>query len=57
MLILPFVHNVVQQNSINIHIIKLLTIGGYELWEEDYTLNIEKDILNANDITVSTPCI
>lgn len=50
MLILPFIHNVVNQNSIQVHTIKVLTIGGRKIWEEDNSLNIDKDILNPNDI-------
>ena len=50
MLILPFIHNVVNQNNIQINTIKILTIGGRGIWEEDNSLNIDKDILNSNDI-------
>jgi len=50
MLIIPFIHNVVNQNSIQIHTIKVLTIGGRGIWEEDNSLNLDKDILNPNDI-------
>jgi hypothetical protein len=50
MLIIPFIHNVVDQNSIQVHTIKVLTIGGHGIWEEDNSLNLDKDILNPNDI-------
>ena len=50
MLILPFTHNVINQNSIQIHTIKVLTIGGLKIWEEDNSLDLDKDILNPNDI-------
>ena len=30
--------------------IKLLTIGGQIIWEEENTLHIDNDILNPNDI-------
>ena len=50
MLIIPFIHNLVDQNSIQIHTIKVLTIGGRGIWEEDNSLNLDKDILNPNDI-------
>ena len=50
MLILPFIHNVINQNSIQIHTIKVLTIGGLKIWEEDNSLDLDKDILNPNDI-------
>ena len=50
MLILPFIHNVTNQNTIQIHTIKVLTLGGRGIWEEDNSLNLDKDILNPNDI-------
>lgn len=50
MFIVPFIHKVVNQNTLQINVIKILTIGGSELWEEDNGLNIDKDILNPNDI-------
>ena len=50
MFIVPFIHNTVQQNNINVNIIKILTIGGLYLWEENDTLDIDKDVLNVNDI-------
>ena len=50
MLILPFIHKIVNNNTFEVNIIKVLTIGGYTLWEEKNTLNIDTDILNPNDI-------
>ena len=50
MFIVPFIHKVVNQNTLQINVIKLLTIGGCDLWEEENGLNIDKDILNPNDI-------
>ena len=50
MLILPFIHNIVSQNNIKVHTIKVLTIGGRHIWEEDNSLNLDRDILNSNDI-------
>jgi hypothetical protein len=50
MLILPFTHEVRKQNNLNIHIIKILTIAGKNIWEESDKLNVDKDILNPNDI-------
>jgi hypothetical protein len=52
MFIVPFTHNIVKQkqNNINIHTIKILTIGGIQLWEENSKLNIDNDILIPNDI-------
>jgi len=50
MFIVPFIHKVVTQNNLQINVFKVLTIGGSELWEEENGLNIDKDILNPNDI-------
>jgi hypothetical protein len=50
MLIVPYIHKVTNQNNINIHSIRILTIGGKQIWEEKDSLNIDKDILNPNDI-------
>lgn len=52
MFIVPFTHNIVKQtqNNINIHTIKILTIGGRQLWEENSKLDIDNDILIPNDI-------
>lgn len=56
MFIIPFVHTVIQQNNINqtninVNIIKILTIGGKSLWEEnDKSLDIDNDILKPNDL-------
>jgi hypothetical protein len=50
MFILPFIHEVVSQATLDVHTIKVLTIGGRDIWEEADGLNINKDILNPNDI-------
>jgi hypothetical protein len=50
MFIVPFTHKVVNQNLLKINVIKILTIGGASLWEEDNRLNIDTDILNPNGI-------
>lgn len=50
MLILPFIHDAIQHNNIQINTIKLLTIGGKHIWEENNLFHIDKDILNTNDI-------
>jgi hypothetical protein len=50
MFILPFIHEVVPQNSFQVNIIKVLTVGGQSLWEELGKLDLDKDILNPNDI-------
>jgi hypothetical protein len=50
MFIIPYIHNVVEQNTFKVNIIKLLTLGGQGLWEEDSELKVDRDILNPNDI-------
>jgi hypothetical protein len=62
MLILPFIHGVLKNtnknntsntsttNNFQVNIIKILTIGGNTIWEEDNSLHIDNDILNPNDI-------
>jgi hypothetical protein len=50
MLILPFIHNTIDSQKFKVNVIKFLTIGGQNLWEEKATLHIDKDILNPNDI-------
>jgi hypothetical protein len=50
MLILPFIHNTISNNNFEVNSIKILTIGGQNLWEENNSLHIDNDILNPNDI-------
>ena len=50
MLILPFIHKQTSQNNIDIHCVRILTIGGKYVWEEKEILDIDIDILNPNDI-------
>lgn len=52
MLILPFIHGIINNdnNNFQVNVIKVLTIGGQTLWEEDNSLDIDNDILNPNDI-------
>lgn len=50
MLILPYIHSIVNINNLDINIIKVLTISGKTLWEEKSSLHIDNDILNPNDI-------
>ncbi len=50
MFILPFIHNTINNNNFEVNIIKILTIGGKNLWEESDSLDIDKDILTPNDI-------
>jgi hypothetical protein len=50
MFILPFTHKLTEQNNFKVFTIKLLTIGGTQLWEENNSLHIDTDILNPNDI-------
>jgi hypothetical protein len=50
MIILPFIHKITNNNSFEVNVIKILTIGGQTLWEENNSLHIDNDILNPNDI-------
>lgn len=50
MFIIPFIRNTVKNNNMLINIIKILTIGGHYLWEEEQRLDIDNDILNPNSI-------
>jgi hypothetical protein len=50
MFIVPFTHDIVDQNTIKINIVRILTIGGSALWEENNSLHLDNDILNPNDI-------
>lgn len=50
MLILPYTHSIVNNNNLEVNVIKLLTIGGKTLWEEKNSLHIDNDILNPNEI-------
>lgn len=54
MFIVPYTHNIITQTQnnihVNIHTIKILTIGGKQLWEENNKLDIDNDILIPNDI-------
>lgn len=47
MLIIPFIHRIVNEKNMNVHNIRILTIGGRYLWEETGDIN---DILNQNGI-------
>jgi hypothetical protein len=57
MFIVPFTHNIVDNNNFEINVIKILTIGGQQLWEEKTPLHIDDDILNPNDIYRKSPVI
>ncbi len=50
MFIVPFTHSVINHNSVEVNVIKVLTIGGQNLWEEKASLHIDTDILNPSDI-------
>lgn len=54
MFIIPFTHVIKKENNIIIHVIKLLCIGGRDLWEEFDTNNIAKDILEPNSLFCTT---
>lgn len=48
MLIIPFIHKITDE-TIYIHNIRILTIGGRHLWEESDTVSIH-ETLRSNDI-------
>lgn len=50
MLIVPFIHKITNVNDMIIHAIRILTIGGKELWEESDESGESHNILEANDI-------
>jgi hypothetical protein len=50
MLIIPFIHNITKLNNLDVHCIRILTIGGKSIWEEKGKLDLDSDILNPNDI-------
>jgi hypothetical protein len=50
MFIIPFICKSTVHNNIIINNIKILTIGGKYLWEEDDNLHIDTDILEPNGI-------
>lgn len=49
MLIIPFIHKIINHNNINVHNIRLLTIGGKYLWEESDNSDVDI-ILKDNNI-------
>jgi hypothetical protein len=57
MFIVPFTHSVINNNNFEVNVIKLLTIGGKQLWEEKTSLHIDNDILNPSDIYRKSPII
>lgn len=57
MFIVPFTHSIVNNNTFEVNVIKILTIGGQNLWEEKSSLNIDNDILNPSDIYRKGPVI
>ena len=50
MFIIPFIHKTKQINSMTIHCIQVLTIGGTTLWKENALFQLEADILHPNGI-------
>ena len=50
MFIVPFIHKITQETNFKVHSIQILTIGGKYLWEEEDGLDIDRDILESNDI-------
>ena len=57
MFIVPFTHSIVNNNNFEVNVIKILTIGGKQLWEEKITFHIDNDILNPSDIYRKGPVI
>jgi hypothetical protein len=58
MFIIPFTHTIKKEKNIIIHIIRLLCVGGKDLWEEFETENISRDILEPNSLfCTATPFI
>jgi len=50
MFIIPFIHKTKQVNTMTIHTIQVLTVGGTTLWKENPSLALEADILHPNGI-------
>ncbi len=50
MFIIPFTHTIKNEKNIKINIIKILTIAGKDLWEEESNLDIQSDILIPNGL-------
>jgi hypothetical protein len=50
MFIVPFIYKVTKENNVQVHSIHLLTIAGKKLWEEDASFDVDRDILEPNDI-------
>lgn len=50
MFVIPFTHTIKTEKNIIVHIIKILTIGGNDLWEETSDMNIQSDILIPNGL-------
>jgi len=48
MIIIPFIHKLISEKDMDIHSIRMLTIGGKYLWEEESKQ--VKDILHSNGI-------
>lgn len=48
MIIVPFIHKVTNQKDMNVHSIRILTVGGKDLWEE--SKGSVKNLLQSNGI-------
>jgi hypothetical protein len=48
MIIIPFIHKVTNEKDMNVHSIRVLTVGGKDLWEE--SKGSVKKILESNGI-------
>lgn len=55
MFIIPYIRTKTAYNNILVNVIKILTIGGKSLWEEDNSFDINTDILEPNEIFVKSP--
>jgi hypothetical protein len=50
MFVVPFTHTVKTEKNIIVNVIKILTIGGNDLWEETSDMDIQSDILIPNGL-------
>jgi hypothetical protein len=55
MFIIPYIRRTTTHNNILVNVIKILTVGGKDLWEEtDAALDIKNDILKPNGIFIKS---
>lgn len=53
MFIIPFIHNHITIQGIHVSVVQVLTVGGTNLWKEDNSLDVHKDILEPNGLYLS----